>query len=306
MRALVTGSAGFVGHHLVAHLRTCGDDVVTTDQVDGGPNLLDRSALERMVWKERPEVVFHLAGQADVGLSWDDPLGTLRANAEGTMNVLAAARTARVNRVITVTSADVYGLVTLGDLPVTEGAPMRPVSPYAASKAAADLLAQQAHLGHGQDVVRARAFNHLGRRQSERFVCPALAARIVANELSGNEVVRVGNLEARRDFTDVRDVVRAYRMLATDGRAGVAYNVCSGRTVTIAEVAERLLKMASHSMRLEVDPALSRPVDVPELRGDPSLLRETTGWMPEHNLDETLSEVLNDWRGRLSNHTAAD
>ena len=229
-----------------------------------------------------------------------------RANVEGTMNVLAAARAAGVNRVVTVTSADVYGAVAAGDLPVSEEAPMRPVSPYAASKAAADLLALQAHLGHGQDVVRARSFNHLGRRQSDRFVCPALAARIVANERSGEEVVRVGNLEARRDFTDVRDVVRAYRMLAVAGQAGVAYNVCSGRAVAIAEVAERLLSMATHPMRLGTDPALLRPVDVPELRGDPSRLQTATGWVPAHDLDDTLGEVLDDWRGRLDGHPRAD
>ena len=306
MKALVTGSAGFVGHHLVAHLGECGDDVATTDRADGGPDLLDGPSLAQMVSAERPEVVFHLAGQADVRHSWDDPLGTLRTNVEGTLNVLTAARVAGVDRVVTVTSADVYGAVAAEDLPVAEKTPMRPVSPYAASKAAADILALQAHLGHGQDVVRARSFNHLGRGQSDQFVCPALAARIVANERSGGEVVRVGNLEARRDFTDVRDVVRAYRMLAVDGQAGTAYNVCSGRAVAIAEVAERLLSMADHPMRMEADPALLRPVDIPELRGDASLLQAATGWVPVHNLDDTLAEVLDDWRGRLGGHPAAD
>ena len=306
MKALVTGSAGFVGHHLVAHLGECGDEVAITDRADGGPDLLDGPSLAQMVSAEQPEVVFHLAGQADVRHSWDNPLGTLRTNVEGTLNVLAAARAAGVDRVVTVTSADVYGAVAARDLPVAEKTPMRPVSPYAASKAAADILALQAYLGHNQDVVRARSFNHLGRGQSDHFVCPALAARIVANERSGDEVVRVGNLEARRDFTDVRDVVRAYRMLAVDGQAGTAYNVCSGRAVAIAEVAERLLSMAVHPMRMETDPALLRPVDIPELRGDPSLLQAATGWVPAHNLDDTLAEVLDDWRGRLGGHLAAD
>ncbi len=306
MKALVTGSAGFVGHHLVTHLGECGDEVAITDRADGGPDLLDGPSLAQMVSAERPEVVFHLAGQADVRHSWDDPLGTLRTNVEGTLNVLAAARAAGVDRVVTVTSADVYGAVATRDLPVTEETPMQPVSPYAASKAAADILALQAYLGHDQDVVRARSFNHLGRGQSDHFVCPALAARIVANERSGDEVVRVGDLEARRDFTDVRDVVRAYRMLAVDGQAGRAYNVCSGRAVAIAEVAERLLSMAVHPMRMETDPALLRPVDIPELRGDPSLLQAATGWIPAHNLDDTLAEVLDDWRGRLGGHLAAD
>ena len=259
-----------------------------------------------MVSAEQPEVVFHLAGQADVGRSWDDPVGTLRTNVEGTMNVLAAARTAGVDRVLVVTSADVYGKVDAEDLPVTEKASLQPVSPYAASKAAADILSLQAHLGHGQDVIRARSFNHLGRRQSDRFVCSALAARIVANERSDKEVVRVGNLEVRRDFTDVRDVVRAYRMLAVDGQAGLAYNVCSGQAVAISEVAKRLLSMAIRPMRREPDPTLLRPVDIPELRGDPSRLQAATGWKPAHDLDDTLAEVLEDWRGRLDSHLRAD
>ncbi|MEE2767920.1 MAG: GDP-mannose 4,6-dehydratase [Actinomycetota bacterium] len=306
MRALVTGSAGFVGQYLVAHLESCGDTVTTTDRIDGGPDLLDSPGIANLIAAAAPEVVFHLAGQADVAASWNDPVGTLRANAEGTMNVLAAAREVGASRVITVTSADVYGTVATNDLPVGEETPMRPVSPYAASKAAGDLVALQAHLGHGQDVIRARSFNHLGRGQSDRFACPALASRIAKNEQSGDAVVQVGNLDARRDFTDVRDVVRAYRMLALDGRAGTAYNVCSGQAVAISEIAKRLLSMAVHPMRLEPDQSLLRPTDVAELRGDPSRLQSHTGWVPEYALDDTLAEVLEDWRERLSADLPAD
>ncbi|MEO2085871.1 MAG: GDP-mannose 4,6-dehydratase, partial [Acidimicrobiales bacterium] len=209
MRALVTGAAGFVGGHLVDHLRASGDDVTCTDRASGGPDLLDAAGIRGLVAEVRPEVVYHLAGQADVGGSWDSPVQTLRTNAEGTLILLEAVRVLDGVRVVTVSSADVYGMVDPGDLPTPESAPLRPVSPYAASKAAADLLALQAHLGHGLDVVRARSFNHLGPGQSDRFVCSALASRIAAAELAGGDSIRVGNLDARRDFTDVRDVVRA-------------------------------------------------------------------------------------------------
>ncbi len=300
MRALVTGASGFVGRHLVTHLESCDDEVVGTDRSDGGPDLLDAEGFERLLTDIRPEVVYHLAGQADVGRSWSAPVETLRANVEGTHNVLAAARSAEVARVVTVTSADIYGLVERHDLPLTESSPIRPVSPYAASKAAADLVAQQAHLGHGQDVVRARSFNHLGPGQSDRFVCSALAARIVANERSGGSGVRVGNLTPRRDFTDVRDVVRAYRRMATSGVTGQAYNVCSGRSTSVQEVVDRLLEMSPQEMQVEVDPDLFRPADLEELRGDPSRLVEDTGWSTEYALDDTLKDLLEDWRERLS------
>jgi len=300
VKALVTGAAGFVGRHLVDHLESCGDEVVSTDRSDGGPDLLDADGFEHLLTDIRPEVVYHLAGQADVGRSWSTPVETLRANVEGTHNVLAAARSAEVARVVTVTSADIYGRVEPGDLPLTESAPIRPVSPYAASKAAADLVAQQAHLGHGQDVVRARSFNHLGPGQSDRFVGSALASRVAANERTGSTRLRVGNLEPRRDFTDVRDVVRAYRRMATDAAPGRVYNVCSGRSTSIQEVVDRLLAMSTHAMSAEVDADLFRPADLDDLCGDPSRLTDDTGWSPEYSLDRTLNDLLQDWRERLS------
>jgi len=306
MRALVTGADGFVGRHLVDHLLVEGDEVVATDRSSGGSDMLDVTALDREVATAEAEVVYHLAGQADVAASWVDGSGTLRANAEGTLNLLDSARRHGVRRVVTVSSADLYGIIDQADLPVTEDAPLRPASPYGASKAAADLIALQAFLGHHQDVVRARSFNHLGPGQSDRFVCSALASRIAANELGGRTEVTVGNLEALRDFTDVRDVVRAYRLLAVDGTAGDAYNVCTGRSTAIREIAERLLAMADGPMRLEDDPALHRPTDVPELRGDPDRLHRHTGWRPEIDLDTTLADLLDDWRRRLRGPSPAD
>jgi GDP-4-dehydro-6-deoxy-D-mannose reductase len=296
MRALVTGASGFVGPHLVAHLRAAGDDVVGLE--DGVVEVCDPDAVTAWLERRQPEVVYHLAGWADVGGSWAAPQEAFRVNAEGTLNVLQAALAAGCRRVLVVSSADVYGIVDEAGLPITERHPLRPVSPYAVSKVAADYLGLQAWLGRGLEVVRVRAFNHLGPGQSDRFVAPAIASRIAANERDGSDEIPVGNLAARRDLTDVRDVVRAYRLLVEAGEPGEAYNVCSGRDVAISELADRLIAMATRPMRLVVDPERHRPVDVPVLRGDPTKIEAATGWKPEIDLDQTLADVLDDWRTR--------
>ena len=291
MRALVTGASGFVGRHLVAHLTACGDDVTASEA-----EITDPEGLDADFAGPRPDAVYHLAAQADVKASFTAAAATLRVNAEGTLNVLDAARRAGADRVVVVSSADVYGRLQPAELPVNESAPMRPVTPYGASKAAAEMVCVQAGADPGLDVVRARAFNHLGPGQSDRFVAAALAARIAQNELTGADIVPVGNLQARRDFTDVRDVVRAYRLLAERGQCGEAYNVCSGTTVSVGEMAEALLARARHPMRLTADDELFRPVDVAEIRGDPSKLQAATGWRPEVKLEQTLDDLLDYWR----------
>ena len=298
MRALITGGAGFVGGHLEQHLRDLGDEVVAVDRLDG-PDLLDAKGWRELLDAVRPDAVYHLAGQSDVGGSWSEPLETFRSNAEGTLNVLQACVQAAVGRVLVISSADVFGRVQLAELPLREDAPLRPVSPYAASKIAADFLGLQAWLGYQLEVIRVRAFNHLGPGQTNRFVAPALAERIALNELEGREVVPVGNLTPRRDFTDVRDVVRAYRLLVERGEPGEAYNVCSGVDIAISELADRLVAMATRPMRLEEDPALQRPVDVPVLRGDANKLHKATNWVPEIGLDQTLADILDEWRVAL-------
>jgi GDP-4-dehydro-6-deoxy-D-mannose reductase len=306
MKALVTGAAGFVGRHLVDHLLSEGDEVVSTDRSSGGPDVLDQDGLADLLRNHLPDVVFHLAGQADVARSWTDPATTIRVNAEGTHHLLAAARRVGVGRVVTVTSADVYGVVTADELPIDETAPFRPASPYAASKAMADLIAQQAHIGHGQDVVRARSFNHLGPGQGEAGVCSALALRIARCEVRGETSIQVGNLDARRDFTDVRDVVRAYRLLAMSGQPDTAYNVCSGRAVSIRSLLEVLLSLADCPIEPVDAPDLYRPVDLPELRGDATAIKRDTGWEPLLNVESTLPEVLDDARRRLSQSSPAN
>ena len=296
MRALVTGADGFVGRHLMSHLETEGDSAVGWDRSTGGPDLLDARDVIQLFDDVRPDAVYHLAGDADVGGSWEHPESTFLANAVGTMHVLVAAREAGVGRVLCVSSADVYGRVTEADLPLTEDAPLAPVSPYAASKVAADALAQQAFLGHGLEVIRVRPFNHLGPGQRTSFVAPAIAHRIAHNEISGGRTVAVGNLSPRRDFTDVRDVVRAYRLLIEKGRPQRPYNVCSGHDLAVQELADQLLGLATAPMELVQDPDLVRPVDVPVLRGSNERLRQATGWEPSIPLRTTLQDLLDEAR----------
>jgi GDP-4-dehydro-6-deoxy-D-mannose reductase len=243
-------------------------------------------------------VVYHLAALTHVGASWDDPAETMRVNAIGTVAVLEAAwRCDPTPTVVLVSSAEVYGQ---GDgSPVSEHAPLRPISPYAASKVAAEFAGVQAHLGRGLRVVRARPFNHIGAGQSDSFVVSALARRIAAAERAGGGEVRVGNLSSLRDFTDVRDVVRAYRLLAAAGEPGEVYNVCSGEAIEIAEVARRLRALVEVDVELITDPALYRPADVPVFLGDNARIGALTGWKPEISLDDTLVDVLDWWRGEL-------
>jgi GDP-4-dehydro-6-deoxy-D-mannose reductase len=299
VRALVTGGLGFVGRHLVAHLRDSGDEVDVLDRHgESAVDITDAEAVRAAVTRSAPDAVYHLAGWADVGGSWKHPVEAFRANAEGTLNVLLACADGQVDRVLSVGSADVYGVVTEAELPLTESSALRPASPYAASKVAADFLGLQAFLGQGLGVIRVRAFNHLGPGQTDRFVAAALAARIAANERDGGDTVRVGDLSARRDFTDVRDVVRAYRLLVELGAPGEVYNVCTGRDLAVQELADAMLAMATRPMALEVDASLLRPVEVPVLRGDATKLRDATGWEPLIPIEQTLADLLDDQRAR--------
>ncbi len=297
MKALITGAGGFVGGYLRDHLEAEGDEVVGLDaEVD----ITDGEAIRQAILGIAPDAVYHLAAASNVGSSWTAPVEVLRINAEGTLNVLLACEEAKVSRVLNVGSAEEYGKVDPADLPLTEDAPLRPVTPYGVSKVAANFLALQAFLGRGQSVVRVRPFNHLGPSQSGRFVASALAEQVARNEHLGNDVVLAGDLSPRRDFTDVRDVVRAYRLLVERGEPGEVYNVCSGVDVAVSEVADHLIGRADRPMRIELDPERLRPVELPVLRGDCTKLREATGWKPELALADTLDDLLDWWRARIT------
>ncbi len=293
MRALVTGARGFVGIWLSAHLREQGDEVIAVDhEVD----VTDGGAIGSAVQDAAPDAIYHLAALTSVGKSWNEPAEVFRVNALGTLQVLEAARSCpTIPTVLLTSSAEVYGAVAEADLPISESAALAPVTPYASSKVAAEYIGVQAHLAYGTPVIRVRPFNHIGPGQSSAFVVSALAQRITEARQSGAPSISVGNLSARRDLSDVRDVVRAYRLLVEGGVPGEVYNVCSGRDVSIDDIANRLLRLADAHLDIVTDPDLVRPVDVPVVRGDSSRLRAATGWVPQIDLDRTLADVLASW-----------
>ena len=290
MRALVTGARGFVGTHLVAHLLGARDEVVA---VDRECDVTDRAALEAAVGDAAPDVVYHLAALTHVGDSWSDPDPVRRVNVLGTANVLSAVRRAAPGALtLVVSSADVYGVVAEADLPLVETHPATPVSPYAQSKLEAERVALDAARSFAQRVVVMRPFNHLGPGQAPSFVVPALVARLLAAAGAHQREIVVGDLSVRRDFSDVRDVVRAYRLAVQFGHLGEVYNVASGHDVALGDLAARLVDRLLPGARLVVDPSLVRPVEVPVLRGSAAKLHEHTGWEPIITLSETLDDVV--------------
>ena len=294
---LVTGGGGFAGRHLLAALRGRGEAPVAprSDDLD----LRREEPVRRAVRELRPRMVFHLAARASVARSWEEPRGALLANLEMTVNLLEAVRAhSPESPVLIASSGEIYGQPER--LPVDEDAPLRPQNPYAVSKAACDLLGGQYADAGGLRVVRTRAFNHAGPGQSDEYVVGTLTRQVAEAELAGREavVLRTGNVSSARDFTDVRDVVRAYAA-AVDLPPG-AYNVCSGRAVSVRELIDLLRRCSRVEIRHEVDPGRVRPHDVPEVRGSPARLRAATGWSPEIPLERTLRDALDAWRARLA------
>ena len=303
---LITGAAGFVGPHLArvlaergAAVHGLGDD----DAASAAPlaswrraDLRDPAGLEDAIGAVRPDAIVHLAGQSSAGRSFEQPLETFEINALGTWRLLeAAAAAAPGARILVVGTGEAYGPQPDGGR-VSETAPFRPVSPYALSKAAADAFAEVA-ASRGQDVVRVRAFAHVGRGQRPTFAIPSWAQQIAAIERGEAEpVLRVGNLDVVRDLSDVGDVARAYAALLERGRAGAAYNVCRGEGVRLIDVAHDLAARARVPVRIEPDPARMRPADVPYLVGDPTRIATDTGWRAEVPLSRSLDDVLDEWR----------
>lgn len=292
----MTGGGGFVGSFLRAHLEASGDEVI-----DPFVDITEPALIAAAIRDAAPDAVYHLAGQADVGRSWADPAETFTINALGTLNVVAAVcHLASPPRVLVVSSGEVYGMIAPDELPVRESHILRPASPYGASKASAELAALQAFHGRQIPVIVARPFNHIGPGQSDAFVVSAVARAIAEAEVTGLDEIAVGNLEAARDFSDVRDVVRAYRACVERGTPGVTYNVCSGVAVPIRDLVDRLVAFADRPIRVTIDPDRFRPSDVPVIYGDSSRLRAGTGWSPIHPLDEALEATLHWWRARVT------
>jgi GDP-4-dehydro-6-deoxy-D-mannose reductase len=318
MRALITGITGFVGSYLAEHLLSTHPDVelfglhrwrsASADVADLAPvvrltdgDLLDATSILRALHASRPDVIFHLAASSSVASSWDTPAEIMQVNVMGTLHLLEAMRQMDLDApVVLACSAEGYGAVAEKDLPIREDAPFRPVSPYAVSKAAVDLLAFQYFQTFRLRTIRLRLFNHCGPRQSDRFVISALARQIaeIEAELRPPEV-RVGNLEARRDFVDVRDVVRAYWLAATKGSPGECYNVATGRSHSVRQVLDHLLTLSDAVVDVVFDPGRLRPAEIPRLEGDASRFRTATGWEPAIPFEQTLYDTLEFWRGRI-------
>jgi GDP-4-dehydro-6-deoxy-D-mannose reductase len=318
MRALVTGVSGFVGGHLAEHLVAQGDLVVGLSASGRWPVDLkhlsqnvriepfdlvekDEAELAELVGRKQPEVIYHLAAQSNPQGSLADPRGTWTLNLVGALNLLEAVKSSgQKPRVILVGSGVCYGNPSPEFIPVGEGCPLRPNNPYAASKAAADLLGIQHHLSYGTDVVMVRPFNHAGPRQSSQYVLAGLALQVAEVESGRRECLEVGNLDVVRDFSDVRDVVRAYRLLAQGGTAGEIYNLGRGQGTKIADALEHLRSLAKGPIPVRVDAARVRPVDQPLLVADPTKLRAAVGWEPSFTIEQTLADMLDFSRGTLA------
>lgn len=307
MRALITGIRGFAGRHLAKLLQDEGLEVWGVSRETGTEqeervfeaDLLDRDAVGTALDKTAPDLIFHLAAQASVGVSWKDPEATIRNNVFAQLNLLEAIRELGMSpRVLVVSSNEVYGAPAGPDeLPFRETSALRPNNPYALSKVAQDLMGYQYHATYGMPIVRVRPFNHLGPGQSDDFVAPSFARQVAEIEAGLRDpVIRVGNLEAERDFSDVRDVVRAYYLVTTKGEAGEVYNVGSGQAVSIQTVLDFFVQECRVPIKVEVDPERYRPVDVPRSWTDTTKLREATGWRPSIPLERTLVDVLEYWR----------
>ncbi|MBC8076895.1 MAG: GDP-mannose 4,6-dehydratase [Chloroflexales bacterium] len=318
MRALITGINGFVGGHLAEHLLANNWEVWGVGRQPRlalaplrrrvaylSYNLEQRPEAHTALAQARPDAIFHLAGQAFVPRSFDDPAGTLATNIFAQLNLLLALIELRLDaRVLVSGSNEEYGRILPEHLPVDESVPLAPVSPYAVSKVAQDLLALQYHHSHGVKAIRARSFNHIGPRQDARFAVASFARQIARIEAGLQPpTLHVGNLTARRDFTDVRDMVRAYALAVEHGVPGEAYNIGSGQAVSLHAIVDTLLAQSRAAVEVVVDPARFRPVDIPEVVCDATRFRAATGWRPTISLDQTLRDILDDWRERVRSET---
>jgi len=302
MRVLVTGADGFVGKHLCRHLRENGDDVVEAHgpQAEGAGvpgltiDITQQDSVLACVSEAKPEAVIHLAGQSSVARSHQDPARSFTVNALGAVHLLLAIKAAAPQaRTLWVGSGEMYGAVAPGRL-ATEETPLLPLSPYAAAKCAAEVAAFQFARGYKLDVLCTRPFNHLGPGQDPGFVVPSFAAQLGRIKAGQAEpLLRVGDLSPVRDFSHVRDVVAAYRLLLHRGHSGSAYNVCSGQGRTIRSLLDEMLTLSGVEARVEVDPSKLRPAEIPSLVGDPSRLRGL-GWEPRLSVSAALREVLDE------------
>lgn len=317
MKALITGITGFVGSHLAEFLLARGDIEVyglerwrsRTENIEAIKDKLnliecdirDASSVKKAIEKIRPDQIYHLAAQSFVPTSWSAPAETLTTNIIGELNIFESVRELGINPAILIAgSSEEYGLVHPHELPIKETNPLRPLSPYAVSKVGQDLLGYQYFMSYKLNIIRTRAFNHTGPRRGQVFVSSNFARQIVEIERGLKEkVIEVGNLEAQRDFSDVRDIVRAYYLALEKGKAGEVYNICSGKAYKIRTVLDMLLGMTKVKIEVKIDSKRMRPSDVPILLGDNGYFSTATGWKPEIPFEKTLEDLLSWWRVKL-------
>lgn len=314
---LITGITGFVGSHLAEYALSQGAEVLgsirwrsKTENIEHlrsritltECDLRDLSSVQHLLEAADPDYVFHLAAQSFVHASWHTPAETIYTNTVSQINLLEAIRgRSKKPRFLVVGSSEEYGQVYEDELPLRETNPLRPLSPYAVSKVAQDLMGYQYFKSYGLPIVRSRAFNHEGPRRGDVFVTSNFAKQVAEIEAGlGEPVIQVGNLEARRDYTDVRDIVKGYWLLGERGEPGEVYNLCSGRSWPIREVLDFYLRQARVSgIAVKEDPARLRPSDVPHLLGDASKIRGALSWKPEIPFEQTLQDTLEYWRRRI-------
>lgn len=318
-RVLITGITGFAGSHLAEHLLAdrAGVEVFGTyrwrsrreniESFEDKVRLLecdlsDMTAVRNALSISRPDAIFHLAAQSFVPSSWVSPLQTLTDNIAGQTNIFEAVRSLGLDPAIQIAcSSEEYGLVLPNEVPIKESNPLRPLSPYAVSKVTQDFLAYQYFMSYGIRAIRTRGFNHTGPRRGEVFVTSNFAKQVATIEAGkAAAVIKVGNLDAVRDFTDVRDMVRGYVLAAEKGKPGEVYNLASGRAITIRAMLDKLIALAKVEVKVETDPARLRPSDVEVLIGDYSKFHADTGWEPRIPFDRTLEDLLNYWRQRVT------
>ncbi len=307
---LITGSEGFVGRHLRREFEEYGYDVsgTTLKDEDGLPentfqcNILDVASLERIIGERKPEVIFHLAGQPKPGLSFEAPAMTFEINTIGTVNLLEAVKSIKNYhpRILLVGSSEEHGAVAEKNLPITEETPLNPLNPYAISKVATWYLAQEYHRTFGFDIIYITPFNHTGPGQAIGFLAPDVASQIAYLEKKGGEpVIVTGDLSSKRDISDVRDVVRAYRLLTEKGASGERYIVSSGKSILVSEIVMKLISLSAMPLKHGIDPRRSRPSEFKDLYGSHEKLTAATGWEPEIELEQTLLDLLNWYREQV-------
>lgn len=311
MKSLIVGGAGFVGSYLTAHLLENGEEVAITKLPGEVPHtdmavaydldILNKGEIVDLLSRLRPDRIYHLAALASVALCWKNPSAAIDVNIKGAVNLFDAVREipGYAPRILVIGSGEEYGHVRPEDIPIDEDTAVRPGNVYAATKAAQGLLCGIYARAYDMDIMTVRAFNHVGPGQAPIYVVADFCRQVARIEKGLQDpVMKVGNLSAKRDFSDVRDVVRAYRLLMEHGRPGETYNVGSGRAVSIDELLHMILGLSNTGITVEVDPARLRPVDIPIIEADITKICRDTGWKPEIPLSNTIAGALDYWRGK--------